>query len=57
MAITINDENVTFSHDLDESGLSQSGTTWLSGDADADITFEIEGNAASLSYNPDGGCS
>lgn len=57
VAITINDDNVTFSHDLDGSGLSQSGTTWRSGDGEADVTFEIEGNAASLDYNPDGGCS
>lgn len=57
VAITINEDNVTFSHDLDESGLNQSGNTWRTDDGDADVTFEIEGNAASLSYNPEGGCS
>lgn len=57
VAVTVNDDNVTFSHDLEDSGLSQSGSTWRSGDGDTDVTFEVEGNAASLAYNPDGGCS
>ena len=57
VAITINDDNVTFSHDLDESGLTQDGDTWRSDDGPADIAMDIQGNAASLSYNPDGGCS
>jgi hypothetical protein len=57
IAITLNDDNITFSHDLDGSGLTRSGDTWRSGDGTADVTLEIEGNAASFSYNPDGGCS
>jgi hypothetical protein len=57
VAITLNDDNITFSHDLDDSGLTRSGDTWRSGDGTADVTLEIEGNAASFSYNPDGGCS
>ena len=57
VAITLSDDNVTFSHDLDESGLDQDGDTWRSGDGDAGVTVDIEGNAASLSYNPEGGCS
>lgn len=57
IAITISDENITFSHDLDDSGLTRQGDTWRSGDGTADVTLEIEGNAASFSYNPDGGCS
>ena len=56
IAITVND-NVTFSHDLDDSGLTRDGDTWRSGDGTADVTLQIEGNAATLSYNPDGGCS
>ena len=57
VAITLNDDNITFSHNLDDSGLSRSGDTWRSGDGTADVTLDIEGNAASFNYNPDGGCS
>lgn len=57
VAITVNDDNVTFSHDLDESGLTQDGDSWRTDDGPTDVEFDIEGNAASLSYNPDGGCS
>lgn len=57
IAITIEDDNVTFSHDLDASGLTRQGDTWASGDGAADVTLDVEGNAASFTYNPDGGCS
>jgi hypothetical protein len=58
VAITIEDANVTFSHDLDESDLVRSGDTWRSGGDDAaDIAIDVDGNAASFSFNPDGGCS
>ncbi|HET9417010.1 MAG TPA: DUF5668 domain-containing protein [Candidatus Limnocylindria bacterium] len=57
IAITLNEDNITFSHDLDDSGLTRSGDTWRSGDGTADVTLEIQGNAASFTYNPDGGCS
>ena len=57
VAITLNDDNITFSHDLDDSGLTRSGDTWRGGDGTADLSLEVEGNAASLAYNPDGGCS
>ncbi len=49
--ITVNDSNITFSHNLDDSGLDRSG------DGPADVVLEIEGNAASFTYNPTGGCS
>jgi hypothetical protein len=55
--ITVNDSNITFSHNLDDSGLDRSGDTWRSGDGPADVILEIEGNAASFTYNPTGGCS
>lgn len=55
--ITVNDSNITFSHNLDDSGLDRSGDTWRSGDGPADIVLDIEGNAASFTYNPTGGCS
>jgi hypothetical protein len=57
VAITINDDNITFGHDLDDSGLTRDGNTWRSGGQTADVTFDVEGNAASFNYNPDGGCS
>ena len=57
IAITIDDDNVTFTHDLDSSGLTRQGDTWSSGDGTAHVTLDIEGNAASFTYNPDGGCS
>ncbi len=57
VAITINDDNITFSHDLDDRGLTRDGDTWRSGGETANVNFAVEGNAASFSYNPDGGCS
>jgi len=54
------DSNFTFSHNLDSSGLSQSGRTWTSpGFASAahTITLTVDGNAASFTLNPSGGCS
>jgi len=57
VAITIEDDNITFSHDLDESGLERQGDTWRSGDGSAAVTLEISGNAASLTLNPEEGCS
>lgn len=52
-------ENVTFGHNLDEQGLSRSGETWTTAGyapgPDA-IELEVDGNAASLTLNPEGGC-
>jgi len=45
------------SDDLDDRGLDRIGDTWRSGDGAPDVILEIEGNAASFSYNPTGGCS
>lgn len=52
--------NVASSHNLDEAALSKSGNVWRtanydSADEQVDITFN--GNAASLTLNPEGGCS
>jgi hypothetical protein len=55
-AITIEDPNVTFSHNLDESGLDRSGDTWGSGDGTPGVELNVEGNAGSFTLNPDGGC-
>jgi len=57
LAITLSDDdNPTFSHNLDELGLTREGNVWRSGTGDA-ITLSIEGNAAGFTLNPDGGCS
>ena len=57
VAITIEDDNVTFSHNLGESGLTREGDTWRSGSGTAAVTLDVDGNAASFSLNPEGGCS
>jgi hypothetical protein len=56
LAITMSDDNITFSHNLDDLGLTHEGDVWRSGSGDA-ITLSIEGNAAGFTLNPDGGCS
>lgn len=51
--------NVTFAHDLDESGLNQSGDTFTSDgfvNAAHQIDLRLEGNAASFDLNPEDGC-
>ena len=58
LAITIEDDNITFSHNLDDAGLSRQGNTWSSGGGgDADISLSVDGNAASFTLNPEGGCA
>jgi len=57
VAITMSEENITFSHNLDQSGLSREGDTWRSGSGDAAIVLDVSGNAASFTFNPEGGCS
>jgi hypothetical protein len=55
LAITLSDDNITFSHNLDDLGLTRQGDIWRSGTGDA-ITLSIEGNAASFTLNPEEGC-
>jgi hypothetical protein len=60
LRITVADGNFTFSHNLDDSGLTRSGDTWFSDTFDGAAKFidlRLEGNAASFTLNPDGGCS
>jgi hypothetical protein len=57
IAITLEDTNLTFSHNLDEAGLSRSGDTWSSGGGNADIVLNVSGNAASMTLNPEEGCA
>ena len=56
LAITMSDDNVTFSHNLDDLGMTRQGDVWRSGTGDA-ITLSIEGNAASFTLNPEEGCA
>lgn len=55
--IDLDDPNVTFSHNLDDRGFSESGDTWRLGSGTPAVRLTIDGNAASFTYNPDGGCS
>ena len=51
--------NITFSTNLDESGLTRAGDTWSTAGyaAAADqVHIDLEGNAASFTLNPKGGC-
>jgi cell wall-active antibiotic response 4TMS protein YvqF/putative adhesin len=53
------DPNLTFSTNLDESGLTQAGETWSTvgyDDATDRVHIDLEGNAASFTVNPKGGC-
>ena len=57
-AITIAEDNITFSHNLEDSGLVRSGDTWATDDgAPPTITLAVSGNAASFTLNPEDGCS
>lgn len=52
------EEQLTFSHDLRQRGLTQDGSTWTRiGSAGAPIiNLSIDGNAASFTLDPEGGC-
>jgi hypothetical protein len=60
LRITV-DANLTFAHNLDESGLQQSGEDTFTSDNYASATntidLELEGNAASFTLNPEKGCA
>lgn len=56
VAITLEEDNVSFSHNLDDRGFTGDGDTWLLGDGDADVTLDVNGNAGSLTLNPEEGC-
>lgn len=55
--ITLDDPNITFSHNLDDRGFTESGDTWRSGSGTPAIRLTVDGNAASFTVNPEGGCS
>ena len=51
-------EQLTFAHNLDERGLNRSADVWTrSGSSTGGLVdIEVEGNAANLTLDPDGGC-
>ena len=55
VAITVEDESITFDHNLDRD-LERSGDTWRSGTGTPAVTLRVQGNAASFTFNPEGGC-
>ena len=57
VAIIVEEDNITFSDNLDDSGLTRRGDTWSNGDGAAAITLTVSGNAASFTLNPEDGCS
>lgn len=53
------EDNLAFSHDLDDSDLARSGDTWTSAGfetAERRIDLRLDGNAASFSLDPEEGC-
>ncbi|HET7167719.1 MAG TPA: hypothetical protein VFI69_00830 [Candidatus Limnocylindrales bacterium] len=52
------DDQITFGHNLGDRGLTRNGNTWTRGGTagDASIDLSIDGNAASFTLDPEGGC-
>jgi hypothetical protein len=51
------EDQLTFGHNLDDRGLTRDGDTWTrDGSSETVIEFEIDGNAASFTLEPEGGC-
>jgi hypothetical protein len=55
LALTV-EEQLTFATNLDDAGLAQDGESWTREGSGPTITLHIEGNAASLTLNPEDGC-
>jgi LiaI-LiaF-like transmembrane region len=54
------DPNITFSTNLDGSGLTKAGNTWSTtnyASASQRVRLQLSGNAGSFTLNPEGGCS
>lgn len=49
-------DQLTFATNLKDRGLIQSGETWTRDGSGATIDLEVDGNAASFTLDPDGGC-
>lgn len=51
------EDQLTFGHNLDDRGLRRDGDTWTrTGSSDTEIELDIQGNAASFTLDPEGGC-
>lgn len=55
LRLTLN-EQLTFAHNLEDRGLSKSGSTWTRSGTGGEIALDVQGNAASFTLDPDGGC-
>ncbi|MEX2184459.1 MAG: DUF4097 family beta strand repeat-containing protein, partial [Chloroflexota bacterium] len=49
-------DQLTFAQNLGDRGLTRDGETWTRGGSEGLIDLVIEGNAANLTLDPDGGC-
>lgn len=56
LRLVLEDNNITFSHNLDDRGLTRSGDVWTRAGSGETITFQVEGNASSFDLNPEEGC-
>jgi hypothetical protein len=50
------EDQLTFGHNLDDRGLSRDGDTWTRAGSEVTIRLDIQGNAASFTLEPEGGC-
>jgi hypothetical protein len=56
LRLTVTDQ-LTFGHNLGSRGLTRTdGQSWIRTGSGPDVTLRIEGNAAALTLNPQGGC-
>ena len=55
LRLTVKD-NLTFGHNLASRGLLRSGDLWVREGSGPAVTLRIEGNAAALTLDPEGGC-
>ena len=51
-------EQLTFAHNLDDRGLTRSNDVWTREGTSSGglVDIEVQGNAANLTLDPDGGC-
>lgn len=50
-------DQITFAHNLADRGLARNGSTWTRQGTSGLIELDVEGNAASFTLNPAGGCN
>ncbi len=56
LRIVMQDNNITFSHNLDDRGLSRDGDVWTRAGSGETVTLQVEGNASSFDLDPEEGC-